>query len=417
MRLPEANFKQRVEDLTSDLPHGRDAAPPVGTLNRMPDSSWDVIVIGGGAAGLMCAIEAGKRGRRVVLIEHNARIGRKILISGGGRSNFTNIHTRPENFLSANPHFAKSALARYGPRDFIRLVERHRIPYHEKTLGQLFCDRSARDIVEMLVRECDAAGVRIEAGCTVRRVTRDEGFVLETSGATFRAASLVIASGGLSIPKIGATPFGYAIARQFGLGIVECRPALVPLTFSRQDLADYGGLAGVSTEVIAGGFREKMLFTHRGLSGPAILQASSYWRAGQAIDIDLLPGVDVIAALRERRTARPVLSALLPKRLADRWLELHGASRPGTALSDREIGALSEQLHRWRFQPAGTEGYEKAEVTAGGIDTNEISSKTFESKRVPGLYFVGEVVDVTGHLGGFNFQWAWASGYSAGQYA
>jgi predicted Rossmann fold flavoprotein len=382
----------------------------------MSDSSWDVIVIGGGAAGLMCAIEAGKRGRGVLLIEHNAQIGRKILISGGGRCNFTNLHTRPENFLSANPHFAKSALARYTPSDFVQLVELHRIPYHEKTLGQLFCDRSARDILDMLLRECDAAGVRIEAGCTVSHVVRKGGYAVETSAGAVHCTSLVIATGGLSIPKIGASPIGYTIAKQFGLAIVDCRPALVPLTFNRGDLADFSDLAGVSTEVVAGGFREKMLFTHRGLSGPAILQASSYWHPGHAIEIDLLPGIDIVAALRERRTAaRPVLSALLPKRLADRWLELHGVHQPGTALSDREIAALSEQLHAWCVQPAGTEGYEKAEVTAGGIDTGEISSKTFESKRVPGLYFIGEVLDVTGHLGGFNFQWAWASGYSAGQ--
>ena len=376
---------------------------------------YDVAIVGAGAAGLFCAMEAGKRGRRVVVLEHNAQAGRKILISGGGRANFTNLHTRPENFLSANPHFAKSALARYGPGDFVQLVERHRIPYHEKALGQLFSDRSARDILDMLLAECAAAGVRIEAACSVKRVSRDGGFVLETSSGAIRAASLVIASGGLSIPKIGATPFGYAIAKQFGLAIVECRPALVPLTLNRQDMARYADLAGVSTEVVAGGFREKMLFTHRGLSGPAILQASSYWRPGQSIGIDLLPGVDVAAALRERRSARPVLSGLLPNRLADRLLELHGDHRPGVLLSDRAIDALAEQLHRWQFLPAGTEGYEKAEVTAGGVDTAEISSKTFAAKRVPGLYFIGEVLDVTGHLGGFNFQWAWSSGYSAGQ--
>jgi predicted Rossmann fold flavoprotein len=382
----------------------------------MAELSWDVIVIGGGAAGLMCATEAGKRGRRVLVLEHNAQIGRKILISGGGRSNFTNTRTTAANFLSANPHFAKSALARYRPRDFVALVERHRIPYHEKTLGQLFCDRSARDIVEMLLRECHAAGVRIETGCTVRSVAKDGSFLLATSVGEFRAATLAIATGGLSIPKVGATPFGYAIAKQFGLAIVECRPALVPLTFSREDLANYRDLAGISTTVVAGGFREKMLFTHRGLSGPAILQASSYWRPGETVEIDLLPDVDLIACLAERRVLRPVLSAHLPKRLADRLSELYSAPMPGTALSDREVAALSTQLHAWRFRPSGTEGYEKAEVTAGGVDTVEISSKTFESKREPGLYFIGEVLDVTGQLGGFNFQWAWASGYSAGQY-
>jgi predicted Rossmann fold flavoprotein len=385
-------------------------------MERMADSSWDVIVIGGGAAALMCAIEAGKRGRRVLVLERNTEIGRKILISGGGRCNFTNIRTTAENFLSANPHFAKSALARYGPRDFVALVEHHGIPYHEKTLGQLFCDRSARDILHLLGRECESAGVRIETGCTVRLVAHAENFLLATSGGELRAASLVIATGGLSIPKMGATPFGYTIARQFGLAIVECRPALVPLTFSKEDLANFGGLAGVSTSVIAGGFREKMLFTHRGLSGPAILQASSYWRPGQPVAIDLLPGVDLTGELRERRTLRPVLGAHLPKRLADRLADLHSNPKQGLALSDREIARLDEHLHGWPFRPSGTEGYEKAEVTAGGVDTAEISSKTFESKRVPALYFIGEVLDVTGQLGGFNFQWAWASGYSAGQY-
>jgi predicted Rossmann fold flavoprotein len=382
----------------------------------MPDLTWDVIVVGGGAAGLMCAMEAGKRGRRVLVLEHNAEIGRKILISGGGRCNFTNLHTKPANFLSANPHFAKSALARYTPQDFIALVQKHAIPYHEKTLGQLFCDRSARDIVDMLLRECASARVQIETGCSVREVQKETGFVLTTEEATFRTASLVIATGGLSIPKMGATPFGYRIAEQFGLGTMECRPALVPFTFSREDRESFVDLAGVSTEVVAGGFREKMLFTHRGLSGPAILQASSYWRPGGTVEIDLLPGVDAVAELRVRRALRPVLNAHLPKRMADRWVEQRGVTRAGEALSDREISKLADDLHRWRFRPAGTEGFEKAEVTAGGIDTDEISSKTFEAKEAPGLYFIGEVLDVTGQLGGFNFQWAWASGYSAGQF-
>ena len=382
----------------------------------MPDFRADVIVVGGGAAGLMCAIEAGKRGRRVLVLEHNPEVGRKILISGGGRCNFTNLGTGPANFLSANPHFAKSALARYGPVDFLRLVERHGIPYHEKTLGQLFCDRSARDILDMLLRECETAGVRIETGCRASQIARDDDFRLQADDATFRCESLVIASGGLSIPKIGASPFGYEVARHFGLRIVECRPALVPLAFSADDRARFADLTGVSTEVIAGGFREKMLFTHRGLSGPAILQASSYWRPGEPIEIDLLPAIDLAGELRERRTLRPVLHAHLPRRLADRWAELQGVVNPGAALSDREIDALADGLHRWCFRPAGTEGYAKAEVTAGGIDTGEISSKTFEARRVPGLYFVGEVLDVTGQLGGFNFQWAWASGHSAGQF-
>jgi predicted Rossmann fold flavoprotein len=392
----------------------------------MPSHHSDVVVIGAGAAGLMCAIEAGKRGRSVVVLEHNARIGRKILISGGGRCNFTNLHTGPEHFVSANPHFAKSALARYGPRDFVRMVERHGIPYHEKTLGQLFCDRSAGDITGMLERECREAGVRIETGCAVEALEKQNaGFVVQTARGVFHAAALVIATGGLSVPKIGATPFGYGIARQFGLKTVECRPALAPLVFSRQDNARFEGLAGVSTEVIAaaGGcpFREKMLFTHRGLSGPAILQVSTYWKPGEAVEIDLLPGMDLIALLRQCRTAgnraetRTIIGRLLPKRLAEHWFEIHAASKPVAVLGDREMQAISDGLHQWRVKPAASEGYEKAEVTAGGVDTGELSSKTMEARKAPGLYFIGEVVDVTGQLGGFNFQWAWASGYAAGQ--
>ena len=404
----------------------RETTGASGRMVQMASFDTDVIVVGGGAAGLMCAAEAGKRGRRAVVLENNPEIGRKILISGGGRCNFTNLNCRPENFLSANPHFAKSALARYGPHDFLALMRKHGVPWHEKTLGQLFCDRSARDIVRLLAAECASGGVRIEAGCPVLSVRRDSVFEVETSRGAFRAASLVIATGGLSIPKIGATPFGYTVAEQFGLRIRECRPALVPLLFAAPDLRNFGDLAGVATEVIAAArgqsFRERMLFTHRGLSGPAVLQASSYWEPGSEVVIDLLPGRDVVSLLRERRSrgdraeARTALAEWLPKRLADRWFQLHALSRPVAALSDREIAAVSAGLHAWRVAPAGTEGYAKAEVTAGGVDTAELSSKTFESGRVPGLFFIGEVVDVTGHLGGFNFQWAWSSGYSAGQY-
>jgi predicted Rossmann fold flavoprotein len=402
-------------------------------MKGMPPETTDAIVIGGGAAGLMCAIEAGKRGRRVVVLEHSSRMGRKILISGGGRCNFTNLHTKAEHFLSNNPHFAKSALARYGPREFLALVDRHGISYHEKTQGQLFCDGSAREITGMLEAECRAAGVRVETGCAVRQVSRAPGlavgFAVETARATFRAPSLVIATGGLSVPKMGATPFGYGIAKQFGLKVVPCRPALVPLTFRPEDRERFDGLAGVSADAtaVAGGgeFREKILFTHRGLSGPAILQASSYWTPGEPVEIDLLPGLDFGAVLREcraagnRAEARTIASRFLPKRLADRWFEIHSAAphetRPAAMLGDREIDAIAQGLHRWRVRPAGTEGYEKAEVTAGGVDTDELWSKTMEARNVPGLYFVGEVVDVTGQLGGFNFQWAWASGFAAGQ--
>ena len=375
----------------------------------------------------MCAIEAGKRGRRVVVLEHNAQVGRKILISGGGRCNFTNLDARPENFLSSNPHFAKSALARFGPQDFLALVRRHGIAYHEKTAGQLFCDQSAREIVALLEAECGTAGVRIETGRAVRSVKKAGAFEVVDDCDSWRAESLVIATGGLSIPKIGATPFGYSMAAEFGLRVVACRPALVPLTFGREDRAKFESLAGLSAEVIARAdgreFREKMLFTHRGLSGPVVLQASSYWKPGEALEIDLLPGVDLASVMQQRRAAgdrsqiRTLLGQWLPKRLADRWFEVQGESKPVAALSDREIERIAGALRCWRVTPAGTEGYEKAEVTAGGVATVELSSQTMEARKVPGLYFIGEVVDVTGQLGGFNFQWAWASGFAAGQYA
>lgn len=361
------------------------------------------------------------RGRRVAVLDHANRIGKKILISGGGRCNFTNIHCRPENFLSANPHFCKSALARYTPADFIALVEKYRIPYHEKTLGQLFCDRSAQDILNLLEEECRRAGVKIVPNTRVSEITRPADFVLRTGVEEFHAAALVIATGGLSIPKMGATAFGYEVARKFGLDIVECRPGLVPVTFDAADRKKYCDLAGVSAEVVASTdhqqFREKMLITHRGLSGPAILQISSYWSAGEKIAIDLAPGRGLLAEMlksssgRDLNAAKAALHAALPARFAERWLEHNAPAR----WTNHDINELERRAHRWEVAPAGTEGYEKAEVTAGGVDTNELSAKTMESKKVPGLYFIGEVVDVTGHLGGFNFQWAWASGYSAGQ--
>jgi predicted Rossmann fold flavoprotein len=384
-------------------------------------SHSDAILLGAGAAGLMCAIEAGRRGRRVVVIERAARIGKKILISGGGRCNFTNLHCRAENFLSANPHFAKSALSRYTPRDFIAMVERYRIPYHEKTLGQLFCDRSAQDIVDMLERECRNAHVEIRTGVAVQEVRRDSEFVVRTEKEEFRASTLVVATGGLSIPKMGATGFGYELAQQFGLTIQPTRPALVPLVLNAEDRRRWCDLAGVSTEVVAAAdsaqFREKMLITHRGLSGPAILQASSYWAPGEAVSIDLAPGRDLTETLRvpnARKDAASLKSALhkaMPIRLAERWVE----NFPPHAWTNRALSEYDRSVHQWQVLPEGTEGYDKAEVTAGGIDTNELSAKTMESKKVPGLFFIGEVVDVTGHLGGFNFQWAWASGYCVGQ--
>lgn len=369
----------------------------------------------------MCAIEAGKRGRRVVVLEHADRLGKKILISGGGRCNFTNLHCRPENFLSSNPHFAKSALARYPPADFIALVEKYHIPYHEKTLGQLFCDRSARDILGMLEEECRLAGVAIYLNIRIQDVDRTSEFIVRTGADEFRAPALVVATGGLSIPRIGATSLGYDLARKFGLRIREPWPGLVPLLFDSEDRSRYCDLAGVSAEVVVScsgrQFREKMLITHRGLSGPAILQISSYWKKPHFLQIDLSPGSDVTAIFRDpkmpraTKTLRLELRETLPMRLADRWLDLHApASWTNGALADFE-----QQLHTWTIVPAGTEGFDKAEVTAGGVDTDELSAKTMECKKVPGLFFVGEVVDVTGQLGGFNFQWAWASGAGAGR--
>jgi predicted Rossmann fold flavoprotein len=344
---------------------------------------FDVVIIGAGAAGLMCAIEAGKRGRSVAVLERNETVGKKIRISGGGRCNFTNIYSNSDTFISANPHFHKSALARYTPEDFIRLVQRHRIAYHEKKLGQLFCDGSSQQIIDMLLKECATAHVDIRVGCSVRHIKKDAGFRLDTTHGELECDSLVVATGGLSIPKIGATDFGYRIAKQFGLRIAGTRPGLVPLTLNGQEGRSLRELAGVSldAEVRCGGaiFRENILFTHRGLSGPAVLQVSSYWKSGEAILIEPLNA---------------------PRRFSQKWKELYG----DTPIAD------------WKLIPTGTEGYAKAEVTVGGIDTTELSSKTMEAREVPGLYFIGEVVDVTGHLGGFNFQWAWASGHVAGQY-
>jgi len=387
---------------------------------------YDVVIVGAGAAGLMCAIEAGKRGRRVLVIERSDQVGKKILISGGGRCNFTNLHVTPDNFLSANPHFCKSALARYSPLDFIAMVERHGITYHEKELGQLFCDRSAKLIVQMLVDECREAGVRIEVDSIIRGVERSAGgFALETSRGPARAEALVVASGGLSIPKMGATGFGYELAKRFEHGVVPTRAALVPLTFSENELARYRDLSGIGLSVEAGcsggRFAAPMLFTHRGISGPAILQISSYWQPGNELVMNLLPNVDMLEWLESRQQSRPeaelktVLGELMPKRLAQRLCALAFDSRPLRQYGAPELGTIAERLRQWVFYPSGTEGYRTAEVTLGGVSTDELSSTTLASKKVPGLYFIGEVVDVTGHLGGFNFQWAWASGHAAGQ--
>lgn len=390
-----------------------------------PDPITDVLIIGAGAAGLMCAIEAAKRGRRVILLEHADRVGKKILISGGGRCNFTNLYTRPDNFLSANPHFAKSALARYTPADIISLVESYGIKYHEKSLGQLFCDDSAKQIVAMLLSEAAKANVKIVLEASVQQVRRDtdqaRGFEILTNTATIATTNLVVATGGLSIPKMGATSFGYDIARQFNIPIREPRPALVPLILNATDQGLYCELSGVSADVRASigkrSFREKLLFTHRGLSGPAILQISSYWNGSEPIRIAWAPNHDFLAALRKPNARRDLSAAeaalrtKLPARLAEHLLE----AAPPPNWTNHALDELERQLHNWPFTPTGTEGYEKAEVTAGGVSTDALSAQTMECREVPGLYFIGEVVDVTGHLGGFNFQWAWASGAAAGR--
>ena len=383
---------------------------------------YDAIIIGGGAAGLFCAIEAGKRGRKVLVIEHSERVGRKIAISGGGRCNFTNIHATSQQFLSANPHFCKSALARYTPRDFIALIEKHGIRYHDKKLGQLFCDESSQQIIDLLLNECSDAGVEVRCDCQVDEVTKlAESFVIQTNLGTFTSASLVIATGGLSIKPLGATDFGYCIAKQFGLELEEPRPGLVPFTLDPKLLQQLSKLSGLSIDATAShdrtSFRENILITHRGLSGPAILQISSYWKPGQTISIDLLPDASIDEALATNSMVElaTVLSRYLPKRFAQAWCDLFAPSKPLRQYSRRELESIGSQLHNFKFTPTGTEGFKKAEVTVGGVSTKELSSQTMETRKVPGLFFIGEVVDVTGHLGGFNFQWAWSSGYAAGQ--
>jgi len=388
----------------------------------------DVLVLGAGAAGFMCAIEAAKRGRRVVVLDHSDKPAEKIRISGGGRCNFTNIHCSPANFLSQNPRFAISALKRYTQQDFLALVEKHRIPWHEKTLGQLFCDNSAKDIIRLLMDELEAAGGKLYLSTTISDITKpDDRFSVATSRGAYRARSLVVATGGLSIPKLGATPFGYDIARSFGLSLVPPRAALVPLTFSDANKELCKKLAGVSVDAIVSfaktTFREGLLFTHRGLSGPSILQISSYWQEGRPITVDLAPGVDVFETLTGGRRSSPkqdlrtAISHLLPKRLAEEVTAEQSFTGRLADQSDKLFRRVSERINRWQLTPVGTEGYRTAEVTLGGVDTAELSSKTMEAKAVPGLFFIGEVVDVTGHLGGFNFQWAWSSGHAAGQAA
>ncbi len=405
----------------------------------------DVIIIGSGAAGLMCALQAGARGRSVVLIDHAKKLAEKIRISGGGHCNFTNLNTKPDNFISDNPNFCRSALARYTPQDFIALLQKHNIGFQEKTLGQLFCDDEAEVIVAMLRGECDAAGVKRFMNCEIEEIKHtpyesDVGpnsnignvkkakFYVSTSRGEFEAVSLVIATGGLSIPKTGATPFGYHVAEQFGIPITKLKPGLVPLTFAPDDWKPYADLTGVSLDTIVSfgkhSFRENMLVTHRGLSGPAILQISSYWQQGEPLHINLLPDCDMTTLLDEQKTSKKLLSNYLiqwfPKSFSDVWcaeLTVHKKieNKPLNQYNDKERKQIAANLHDWQIIPSGTVGYSKAEVTCGGIDTRALSSKTMECTEVPGLYFIGEVVDVTGQLGGYNFQWAWASGYAAGQ--
>ncbi|MCC5450693.1 MULTISPECIES: NAD(P)/FAD-dependent oxidoreductase [Gammaproteobacteria] len=389
---------------------------------------WDVIVIGAGAAGLFCAIEAAKRGRKTLVLDNGKRIGRKIIMSGGGRCNFTNMYASPANFLSQNPHFCKSALSRYTQWDFIALVQQYGIAYHEKTLGQLFCDNSAKDIVEMLQQECDKAGVQIGLQQDIQQVSFVDGqYQLTTAQGVRQCHSLVIASGGLSLPNLGATAFGFQLAEQFGLKVLPVRAGLVPLTWQPSDKAVFEEISGVALPVTAEAndtqFPEDMLFTHRGLSGPAILQISNYWQPGDELRVNLAAGQDVTAFLTEQQQQHPAqelktsLARLIPKRLVDKLLELQlFQNQPLKALNAKSIARLDELLTQYVFKPNGTEGYRTAEVTLGGVDTNELSSKTMEAKKQPGLYFIGEVVDVTGWLGGYNFQWAWSSGWVAGQY-
>ena len=392
---------------------------------RRSEGQFDAVVVGGGAAGLMCALTAGRRGLRVLVVEHANRVGKKILMSGGGRCNFTNTGAGPANYLSANPHFCKSALARYTPADFIALVERHRIAYHEKELGQLFCDESSKLIVHMLLAECADAGVRIETGCTIERVRhRDAGFDIDTRAGVFIAPALVVASGGLSIPSMGASGFGYELARQFGHRVLPTRAGLVPLTLSGKHQERLAELAGVALPVEArcngATFRNFMLLTHRGVSGPAILQVSSYWQPGDDLRLDLLPGEDAHAWLLAQRAERPAaelrsaLAERMPRRFSQRLCEHWLGSKPLRQYRDSELRTIADTLSDWPLVANGTEGYRTAEVTLGGVDTDELSSSTMQSRRVAGLYFIGEVVDVTGWLGGYNFQWAWASGHACG---
>ena len=402
----------------------RDNSPEMVSMKTAAITK-DVIIIGAGAAGLLAAIECGKRGRSVLVLDHVERTGSKIRISGGGRSNFTNLNVTADHYFSQNPHFCKSALARYTPRDFLSLVEKHHIAYYEKEAGQIFCVKSSRDLIDMLETECKNANVEMRLTCPVTDVKHEDGFQVTTDAGIFSSASLVIATGGLSYPNLGASRMGHDLARQFGIKVTQVRPALVPFVFAGEDQKVFKILAGVSldTAVSCGTkqFRGNILFTHRGLSGPAALQASLYWEPKDALTINLIPGLDIFEVFMSRRQSRieirNLLGEFLPKRLSQTWCDLRMILKPLNETSDKELKEIAGQLHNWSFVPKGTEGYETAEVTAGGVNTDELSSKTMEAKKVPGLFFSGEVVDVTGELGGYNLHWAWASGFVAGQYA
>ncbi|MEF3083738.1 NAD(P)/FAD-dependent oxidoreductase [Luteimonas sp. SMYT11W] len=401
---------------------------PAPASTALPSTEWDVIVLGAGAAGLMAAIAAGQRGRRVLVLDHANKVGKKILMSGGGHCNFTNTGTTPAQYLSDNPHFCKSALARYTPQDFIELVDRHGIAWHEKELGQLFCDGSSKQIVQLLLDEADAVGVQVRTHCTVQQPRRiDDGYAIDTAAGRLRCTSLIVATGGLSIPSMGATGFGYDLARAFGHTLVPTRAGLVPLTLSGKHQERLDELSGVALDVEAGcngaSFRNRMLVTHRGVSGPAILQISSYWQPGDDLRLDLLPGRDALAWLQTQQAERPgtelknVLAELMPRRFAQRLCEIWLPNRPMKQFTPPQLQDTAALLQAWPLVASGTEGYRTAEVTLGGVDTGRVSSRTMESQHAPGLYFIGEVLDVTGWLGGYNFQWAWASGMAAGSVA
>ncbi|MBC53330.1 MAG: aminoacetone oxidase family FAD-binding enzyme [Gammaproteobacteria bacterium] len=397
------------------------------TAETSTDQQFDVVIIGAGAAGLMCAAVAGRRGRRVLVLDSANKVGKKILMSGGGRCNFTNMHSTPDNFISSNPHFAKSALSRYTPWDFIALVEKHGVSYHEKKLGQLFCDHSSKDIVRLLLDECEAVGVKVLTQSPASNITLGSPHRLQTPRFSVSCESLVIASGGYSIPSLGSTGFGFDFARSLDIPVLPTRAGLVPITLEPRQLKNFQDFSGVSVDTVttAGGtaFRENLLFTHKGLSGPAILQASSYWQPGEALEIDLFPDLDLAEHIQQMQQQRPklelknLLGEQLTKRVAQRWCDLWLENKPLDQLTADDIARVTSACKPWKVWPAGTEGYRTAEVTLGGVDTNALSSKTMEARNHPGLYFIGEVVDVTGHLGGHNFQWAWASGHAAGEYA